>query len=286
MRILQIGLGSMGKRRIRDLLALGHEVVGLDIREDRQEEAKEKYGIEITPLITSVDTWIISVPPKDHYLYAEMAMEHIPFHFMEANAIPHPFELKNSFISATWRFHPLITWIKDQNFTDVKSVKWYCQSDIEKWHPNEDIKNFYVGEGDICLREMVCYECQALFWLFGQPKNIESKIEKVGETCITKDKATLSFKTDKNIKVELLVDLVSKIPKREMHIEFTDMVRDWRLYTTGKIIERTYAREIKAFIDALENKAIYPYTIEEDKYITTLVDRIFKGKTFKEGFLC
>ena len=41
MKFLQIGLGSMGKRRIRCLQALGETgIVAFDPREDRREEAE------------------------------------------------------------------------------------------------------------------------------------------------------------------------------------------------------------------------------------------------------
>ncbi len=46
MKFLIAGLGSMGKRRIRNLLALGErDIVGFDIRADRRQEALDRYGI-------------------------------------------------------------------------------------------------------------------------------------------------------------------------------------------------------------------------------------------------
>jgi|GEM_PF-5712643 len=42
--ILVIGLGSMGKRRIRNLQFIGYKsIAGFDPREDRRAEANEKY---------------------------------------------------------------------------------------------------------------------------------------------------------------------------------------------------------------------------------------------------
>ena len=42
MKYLVIGLGSMGKRRVRNLLALGIiNVAGFDIRKDRRQETKK-----------------------------------------------------------------------------------------------------------------------------------------------------------------------------------------------------------------------------------------------------
>ena len=45
MKFLIIGLGSMGKRRIRNLQYLGYsKIFGFDLNEDRRQEAVNKYG--------------------------------------------------------------------------------------------------------------------------------------------------------------------------------------------------------------------------------------------------
>jgi threonine dehydrogenase-like Zn-dependent dehydrogenase len=54
-KFLIVGLGSMGRRRIRSLKYLSvndlkylsvNDIIGFDIRKDRCKDAKEKYGIE------------------------------------------------------------------------------------------------------------------------------------------------------------------------------------------------------------------------------------------------
>ena len=48
MKFLVIGLGSMGKRRVRNLQALGVvNIAGFDVRADRRQEAQDKYGIQV-----------------------------------------------------------------------------------------------------------------------------------------------------------------------------------------------------------------------------------------------
>ena len=47
-KILVIGLGSMGKRRIRCLQSLGiYDITGFYIIEDRRKEAGQQYGNKI-----------------------------------------------------------------------------------------------------------------------------------------------------------------------------------------------------------------------------------------------
>ena len=66
-----IGLGSMGKRRIRCLLALDiKKIIGVDVREDRRLEVEEKYGIMVCKsydeylLDNKPSIAIISLPPR------------------------------------------------------------------------------------------------------------------------------------------------------------------------------------------------------------------------------
>jgi predicted dehydrogenase len=80
MKFLVIGLGSMGKRRIRNLQALGHQLVyGFDTRKDRIEEASAKYGVPVYHAIDVAiaelqpDVFIICTPPDLHMHYAFMA---------------------------------------------------------------------------------------------------------------------------------------------------------------------------------------------------------------------
>ena len=49
MRFLVIGLGSMGKRRIRLLKKINdnYEIFGIDNNKERREKAKVEYGIKV-----------------------------------------------------------------------------------------------------------------------------------------------------------------------------------------------------------------------------------------------
>jgi len=75
VKFLVIGLGSMGKRRIRCLKNLGYnDIVGIDPREDRMKEVVKKYGIEVHKKLSDVslgkiDVMVISTPPDMHLEY-------------------------------------------------------------------------------------------------------------------------------------------------------------------------------------------------------------------------
>ena len=90
MKFVVIGLGSMGKRRVRNLQRLGHsEILGYDPRVDRRAEAVEKYGIDATgdieeALAAPADAWIVSTPPDTHAAYGIRAASRGIAFFAEA----------------------------------------------------------------------------------------------------------------------------------------------------------------------------------------------------------
>lgn len=80
----------MGKRRIRCLKRLGIEEIVGDARQDRSEQARSTYGIEVVvdwleAKSRSVDAWIIATPPDTHVAYGLRAVDRGILFFTEAN---------------------------------------------------------------------------------------------------------------------------------------------------------------------------------------------------------
>lgn len=81
MKFLVIGLGSMGKRRVRNLISLGYKdnIAGFEPREDRRDEAESKYNIKTYDSLEKAmsefnpDVFIVSTPPNMHMHYAYLA---------------------------------------------------------------------------------------------------------------------------------------------------------------------------------------------------------------------
>src|SRR5580692_7026711 len=122
MKIGVVGLGSMGKRRVRDLRELGVDVNGFDIRDDRNAQAKEMFGMATFETFdalaaSGVQAIVISTPPDCHVSYYELCHRHRLPYFSEANIFTPAvswFESRErsssvrGYPSATWRFHPLV----------------------------------------------------------------------------------------------------------------------------------------------------------------------------------
>jgi predicted dehydrogenase len=97
---LVIGLGSMGKRRIRCFLALGFKkenIFGFDLREDRRTEVQDKYGIRTFNDVKNIDfsqikAVVVSLPPDKHAIGAKIAIDNNKPVFIEASVVLEDFE--------------------------------------------------------------------------------------------------------------------------------------------------------------------------------------------------
>jgi predicted dehydrogenase len=187
MRFGVIGLGSMGKRRVRDLAILGHEVIGFDIRTDRNKQAREMFGIGTVRgfeelLRKKPDALVISTPPDQHLTYYDRSFAaRLPF-FSEANILtptPDWFAAREAksgvrgYPSGTWKFHPLFSLLRRQlleiGLDHVNTVHYQYGGYLPLWHPWERYDKFYAGRSRHtgAAREMVPFEMEWLAWLFG-----------------------------------------------------------------------------------------------------------------------
>lgn len=197
MKFLVIGLGSMGKRRVRCLLALGYtDIVGFDIREDRRKETYEKYNIVTTESLNNIsltdfDAFIISTPPDLHTRYAKMAIDLRKPAFIEASVIlEHVQEIKsynknNTFLapSCTLRFHPMIkditSIIKGGKYGKITNFSYHSGQYLPDWHPWENVSDFYVSNRETGGgREIVPFELTWIVDTIGWPTDVKGVFEK------------------------------------------------------------------------------------------------------------
>jgi predicted dehydrogenase len=192
MKVLVIGLGSMGKRRIRNLKAIGgHVVAGFDLRDDRCSESSEKYGIDtFCDLDSSLkcfhpDALIISTSPAYHMDYAFMGFELGLPCFVEASVVEaerilelHLASHQSKVLiapSCTMRHFPGPKKIKEllQKGTIGKPLNFNYQTGqyLPDWHPWEKIEDYYVSKRETGAgREIVPFELTWLNDIFGEPK--------------------------------------------------------------------------------------------------------------------
>ncbi len=194
MRILVIGLGSMGKRRVRNLQALEYaNIYGYDLRKDRCIETNKKYSIEVYQdfkkaiLEINPDVFIISTPPDLHMEYAYYAYENNISCFIEASVVDAEKILKLSQLmtdknflivpSCTMNYLPFVIKVKEliesNKIGTTLNINYQVGQYLPDWHPWEDIKDFYVSKRETGAgREIVPFELTWLNNLFGNPETL------------------------------------------------------------------------------------------------------------------
>jgi predicted dehydrogenase len=188
MRIIVIGLGSMGQRRIRCLKAIGYtDIYGTDANTVKGIQTCNKYNIDfVSPfnknglMDCKPDAIIVSTPPltKEGFIFMANS-NNIPV-FCEADVKIYPFTYHSS---ATMRFHPAIQKIKECIDTGdlgrIYTFNYQMGQSLYDWHPGADMKTYYAAQKESgAAREMFCFELSWLSYLFGTPVDAKGMIDK------------------------------------------------------------------------------------------------------------
>jgi len=203
MRFLQVGLGSMGKRRVRCIHALrAGDTVAFDLRADRRAEAESLYGIRTVAsfdegMAGDPDAIIISTPPDQHVEYCLAAIAAGKPFFAEETVMLDPQTVSPvlealarrpvvAAPSCTMRFHPAVAQIRAtlQSGEIGRPLAFTAQSlsYLPDWHPWERVQDFYVasrasGGG----REMVIFDLDWIEWLFGNLTAVMAEVSKASQ---------------------------------------------------------------------------------------------------------
>lgn len=234
MKIVVVGLGSMGKRRIRLIKEMypKFDVLGVDGREDRRTEATEMFSIScyasISEINTTVDCAFVCTSPLSHSALITDCLEYGWHVFTELNLVSDGYdeniELAKSknctlFLSSTFCYREELKYISSKITTDKKwNYIYHIGQYLPDWHPWENYKDFFIGD----KRTNGCREIMAieLPWLMGAFGEIDA-------TQVISDKMTgLNIGFDDNYMIQishkngnkgiLVVDVVSPVAVRKL----------------------------------------------------------------------
>jgi len=311
MRFLVVGLGSMGKRRIRNLLALGErDLVGFDTRKERRREAVDRYGIRTCEHIedgmaTDPDALIISTPPDQHTPYALLAVREGKHFFTEASVLDDRLaELeaesqRQGVIAApscTMRFHPAIR--KAKEVLDGGTVGRVCAFThhfgeyLPRWHPWENYRDFYVSRRPTGgCREIVPFELVWLTWLCGDVEAISAFKGRIGELDVDIDDLyQIILRFQSGCLGHLQVDVLQRVGYRQSRFVCSEGIISWDwdarkllVYSADgcwrehpdtynhNSVEGFYIDEIAAFLAAIRGEQPWPYKLSDDRCILSLL---------------
>jgi len=249
MKFLVAGLGSMGKRRVRCLKTLGYaDIIGLDFRSDRREEAERLYGINTVTDpsmldMTDIDALIVSVPPDKHLEYMKLAVEKGRSAFVEASVVldgledlDHAAHSRGVLIapSCTLRFHPAIRDIKaivrSGKYGKFTNFSYHSGQYLPDWHPWEKVSDYYVSQKETGgAREIVPFELTWIVDVIGFPEEARGFFGKTMNVGADIDDAyAISLRFSQGYG-NLLVDVASRFAVRSLvlNMEYGQILWKW-----------------------------------------------------------
>lgn len=310
LKFLILGLGSMGKRRVRNLLFNDQrQIIGFDIRPDRMKEAKAKYGIKTVANLNKLphkdyDALIISTPPDQHGDYIRMALKQKKHFFVE-----HPtsddgyqdiFSAQGGGStlvmapSCTMCFYRPIKMIKnileEGKIGKILAFQYHMGQYLPDWHPWEDYRQVYFSKKETgACREMLPFELIWLSWaLDSKVSEISGSTSKISDLDMNADDIILAkVKYENGIMGNMIIDVVSRKPFRTLRVLGSAGVLEWERFDSLIKIYDAKSRKTKNII-APQGHPEAGYVNEEEMYneeIKRFLEAIGGKKKFPHTFV-
>ena len=288
MRIVVIGLGSMGKRRVRLIKDMypDYNIIGIDSRIDRRTEASKLYGIRCTDSIYSVDmadcAFICTSPLSHNRLIHDCLLRGWNI-FTELNLVADGYtenmslakdKNKTLFLSSTFFYREEIRYIRDKVTIDKKwNYSYHIGQYLPDWHPWESYKDFFLGdERTNGCREIMAIELPWIIDTFGEIDSVHVLSDKItGLNIDYKDNYIIQIHHKNGNKGSLIVDVVSPVAVRKLEV-----------YSEGEYISWNGTPDSVAEFDP-ETKQLVPVVLMEqiehmEGYSAFVVENAYKNE--------
>lgn len=307
LKVLQIGAGSMGKRRMRDLSARGGIDLGLwDPRDDRRQEAAARFRPSVFASLADAVAWtpqaaVISAPPDQHAEYVELALERGWHHFSEANVWTHDHARVEqcsaarqlvSAVSNSLRFLPVVKELRRIVREELGTLHAYqagLSTWMPGWHSSEGAEFYARNRATSAGREMVPFELLWLNEVFGSPVEVCGTVSQRGILgAASEDTWSLALRLQSRAHAQLTVlmacpahyrrgqawgdagQVLFDLPSGIIERSLPGVgVADARGFgSMAEALEPAYREEIDAFIDAVEGRAAWPHSYADSSTAT------------------
>lgn len=247
MKALVIGLGSMGKRRVRCLRQLGvQQVEGFDTRADRRAAVAQEYGIAAREQLAATDlkdfdVVLVSTPPDQHHTALGWAIAAGKPVFVEASVIRDPLpaldeqaRAKGVVVapSCTLRFHAAIREItqivRSGRYGNACNFSYHCGQYLPDWHPWEKVTDYYVSNpltGG--AREIVPFELTWIVDAFGWPTKVQGTKLRTADVGAPIDDTYAALLQFDGCVGTLVVDVVARQAVRKLTLNFERASLSW-----------------------------------------------------------
>lgn len=254
MNILVIGLGSMGRRRVRLLkkMSSGYNIVGIDNNPNRRIQAENEMNIKtmdnLDEALTQMkpDCAIISTSPLSHAYLIEKCLLAGCHVFTELNLVKDKYEdninlskklNKVLFLSSTFLYREEICYIQNKlsNIDCNLNYQYHVGQYLPDWHPWEAVTDYFVGDKRTNgCRELFAIELPWIIKTFGKISSFQMLRGFNTKLPIQyHDNYLLLIEHENGNKGTLAVDVISRKPVRNLEIFGEDIYISWNGSPTG-----------------------------------------------------
>ena len=245
MNIIVIGLGSMGKRRIRLIKKIDStiSIFGIDNREDRRDEVSKLYSIKTYSSIENingkVDAAFICTSPLSHANLINLCLTKKMNVFTEINLVSDMYDdniklaHNNSlilFLSSTPLYKREMQKIKEicspvKQYNYIYHIGQY----LPDWHPWETYNDYFISDKRTNgCREIMAIELPWIIDLFGKVVNTNVMKNKITKLSIDYyDNYIIQLEHDNGNKGVLVIDVVSPKAVRKLEIYSEEKYVSW-----------------------------------------------------------
>lgn len=312
MNVAVIGLGSMGKRRIRLIKQYDCNIgiTGVDLNTKRSEEVKKEYGINTCSSIQeAVDKFdisavFISTSPLSHAKIIEECLSLDLNVFTELNLVTDGYDknIKTAeekgltlFLSSTFLYRSEVGYIAERvkNTEGKLCYNYHIGQYLPDWHPWESYKDFFISDRRTNgCREIFAIELPWLINTFGNIRDIKVVKDKITRLDIDyPDNYMVIIEHENGSKGVLMVDVVSRKAIRNFELYGENLYLKWNGAPDGLEEYDFVNKEDKkiSLYNSVDKLSGYSSNIIENAYyneVSCFFDTINKKKqpehTFKD----
>ncbi len=246
--IIVIGLGSMGKRRIRLLRELyaDAQICGIDAKEDRRAKCEELFAVNVYKTIEeclkrhSPEVAFVCTPPLAHAGIIRECLTQGMNIFSEISLVANGYdenialaERKNCilFLSSTPMYREEIQYIsrRIKETQGAVNYSFHVGQYLPDWHPWDDLQDFFVSKKDTNgCREIFAIELPWILKAFGKVKRFEVMRHQVTSLPIQYDDSYfVLFEHETGHRGVLIVDVVAREPVRHLEVFGENLFLAW-----------------------------------------------------------
>ena len=304
MKIIVIGLGSMGKRRIR-LLSEHKDMTlfGIDSNQERCQEVKEKFGIKCYNSISEVvaaehpEAAVISTSPLSHASIIKECLQNNLHVFTEINLVPDGYEENMKlakekgltlFLSSTFLYQAetleIIEKVKESNVGKLNYL-YHVGQYLPDWHPWESYNNYFIGNPRTNgCREILTIDLPWIVTAFGDIKTVQVlKSKNTGLNIEYNDNYLIMLEHETGAKGIFAADVVARKAVRHFEVYGEDLHLTWEGTPETLLGYDLQKKEDVQLLADLTTEHVEGYSnlIDENPYrdeLQAFLDAVIKGK--------